>query len=120
MADMSAEFEGDEVDLVDTDALSRLMMCVEDEEMTSAEARAHLEAWARARPGAEAAAELAEAMLDDDDPELWALGLEAMGRLDPAVAVPVVSHLRSPAQLGPLAAACLRGHGGPARPPRPR
>lgn len=104
MADISGGLDDDEVDLIDTDALSLLMVCVEDEKMTSEEARAHVEAWVQGRPDQEAAAELCEAMLEDDDPRLWALGLEAIGRLDPAVAVPTVARLCSHAELGALAA----------------
>lgn len=115
MADISGELDDDEVDLVDTDALSLLMVCVEDEKMTPEEARAHLEAWLQGRPDQEAAAELCEAMLDDDDPRLWALGLEALGRLDPAVAIPAVARLCSHGELGMLAADWLTRHPGRAR-----
>ena len=68
--------------------------------MTPDEARDHLLAWTRARSDREAAAELSEAMIDDADPALWALGLEALAMLNPAVAVPAVRRLRSHNELG--------------------
>lgn len=65
MADLPAAFEDDdELDLVDTDALSLLGVCVEAE-LTPDEVRDHLVAWTRARRDAEAAAELCETMRDD-------------------------------------------------------
>jgi len=117
-ADLSAESEGDELDLIDTDAQSLLSVCLE--EMQPEEAHGHLLAWTQARPGREAAAELCCAMLDDDDPELWALGLEALAMLDPAVVVPAVRGLRSRPGLDPLIADWLGRHGTSARGSRPR
>lgn len=116
LADLSAEFDDDEVDLVDTDALSLLSVCVEDDQMTPDETRDHLLAWTQARPDTAAAAELSQAMLEDDDPALWALGLDALAMLDPAVAVPAVGRLGSHRDLGPLATGWLRHHGKPGAP----
>lgn len=118
MADLSAEFDDDEVDLVDTDALSLLSVCVEDDQMTPDETRDHLLAWTQAHPDTAAAAELSQAMLEDDDPALWALGLDALAMLDPAAAVPAVRHLRSHRDLGPLATEWLHHHGKPDAPQR--
>lgn len=118
MADLSAEFDDGELDLVDTDASSLLLVCVEEEEMGPDETTAHLRAWTQARPAEEAAAELCEAILDDDDPQVWGLGLEALGMLDAAVAVPAVRSLSSHPDLGHLAADWLSGHGRPS--PRAR
>ncbi|HWD64442.1 MAG TPA: hypothetical protein VG405_04660 [Solirubrobacteraceae bacterium] len=119
MVSLSAEFDDDdELDLVDTDALSLLSVCVEDPEMTPGETRDHLLAWTQARPDAAAAAELCEAMLEDDDPALWALGLDALGMLDPAVAVPAVRGLRSHADPGPLVTDWLRRRSKPDPPQR--
>jgi hypothetical protein len=116
LADLSAGFDDDELDLVNTDALSLLSVCVEDPEMAPDEARDHLLAWTRARPDTEAAAKLCEAMLDDDDSALWALVLQALGMLDPSVAVPAARRLRSHRDLGPLATDWLHRHSSPARP----
>lgn len=116
MADLSAEFEDDELDLVDTDALSLLSVCVENAQMTPDEVRDHLLAWTRARPDGEAAAELSEAMLDDDDPALWAVGLEALGMLDPAVAAPAARRLASHGDLGHFVSDWLRRASSSARP----
>ncbi len=113
-AAMSADDDLDDLDLVDTDAQSLLLVCAE--EMEPAEASAHLLAWCQARPGQEAADELCEAMLDDEDPDMWHLGLEALAMIDPAVAEPAVRRLRSHSGLRPLATEWLRHR----RPPTPR
>lgn len=118
MVDLAGEFDDDELDLVDTDALSLLSVCVEDDQMTPEEARDHLLAWTQARPDAAAAAELSEAMLEDDDPALWVLGLDALAMLDPAVAVHAVRRLSSHDDLGPLATDWLRRHSKPGPPQR--
>ena len=118
IADLGSESEDDELDLIDIDAESLLAACLE--ELQPDEAHGCLLAWTQARPGRDAAAELCEAMLDDDDPELWALGLEALAMLDPAVAVPAVRGLGSRPGLGHLTADWLRRHGATARRPRPR
>lgn len=93
-------------------------MCVEDDQMTPDETRVHLLAWTQARPDTAAAAELSQAMLEDDDPALWALGLDALAMLDPAAAVPAVRRLRSHRDLGPLATEWLHHHGKPDAPQR--
>lgn len=56
VAAISTDDDLDDLDLVDTDAQSLLLVCVE--EMEPAEARDHLRAWCRARSADEAAAEL--------------------------------------------------------------
>lgn len=111
LAVVGAMSDGDDhdLDLVDTDAQSLLLVCLE--EMDLAEARGHLLAWYQARPAEEAAAELCEAMLHDEDPDVWRLGLEALAMIDPAVAGPAVRRLRSHSGLGSLAAEWLRRHG---------
>jgi hypothetical protein len=114
-AAMSADDDLGDLDLVDTDAQSLLLVCVED--MEPAEARAHLLAWCQARPADEAADEVCDAMLDDEDPDVWRLGLEALAMIDPAVAEPAVRRLQSHSGLRPLATKWLRRHG---RPPSPR
>jgi hypothetical protein len=113
LADLG-ELDDDELDLVDTDAQSLLLVCAE--EMEPAEASEHLLAWCRARPGGEAADELCEAMLDDDNPRVWGLGFEALGMIDPAVAGAAVRELRSDNRLRPRADAWLRSR--PPMPPR--
>ncbi len=109
----------DELDLVDTDAQSMLLVCAD--EMESAEASDHLLAWCQARSAEEAADELCEAMLDDDDddhdPDVWRLGLEALAMIDPAVAEPAIRRLRSRPGLRSLIAESERRHGR-ARSPR--
>ena len=92
LADLGG-LDEDELDLVGTDAQSLLLVCAE--EMEPAEAAGHLLAWCRDRPADEAAVELCEAMLEDDDPLVWALGFEALGMIDPAVADAAVRELRS-------------------------
>ncbi|CAN5286767.1 hypothetical protein BH18ACT4_BH18ACT4_04520 [soil metagenome] len=114
----TSDDEEDVLDLVDTDAQSLLLVCVE--EMEPADARAHLLAWCAARPAEEAAAELCEAMLDDDDRDVWDLGFEALALIDRAVAEPAVRRLRSHPGLRPLATAWLRRHCPAARPQMPR
>ena len=86
-AAMSTDDDLHDLDLVDTDAQS-LLLLVCTEEMEPAEASAHLLAWCQARPAHEAADELCEAMLDDEDPDVWGLGLEALAMIDPAVGAP--------------------------------
>jgi hypothetical protein len=110
-AAMSADDDLDELDLVDTDAQSLLVVCAE--EMEPAEASAHLLAWCQARPAHEAADELCEAMLDDADPDMWHLALEALAMIDPAVGERAVRRLRSHSGLRPLATEWLRHHGRP-------
>ncbi len=106
----------DDLDLVDTDAQSLLLVCAE--EMEPADARAHLLAWCDGRPADEAAAELCEAMLDDDDQDVWQLGLEALTMIDRAEAEAAVRRLRSHPGLRPLADGWLRRHGrAPTSPP---
>jgi len=85
--------ELDELDLVDTDAQSLLLVCADETE--PAEASGHLLAWCQARPADEAAEELCEAMLDEDDPGVWGLGLEALEMLEPVVAEPAIRRLRA-------------------------
>ncbi len=104
----STDDESDDLDLVDTDAQSLLMVCVE--EMEPEDARGHLLAWCEARPAEEAAAELCEAMVDDDDPAVWELGFEALAMIDRAVAETAVRALRSRPGLRPMATAWLRAH----------
>lgn len=96
----------DNLDLVDTDALSLLLVC--SEETGRGEARDRLQDWCQARPSDEAADELCQALLEDDDPEVRALGFEALAMLDPAVAEPAVRRLRSHPGLKPFATAWLR------------
>ncbi|MDP1807881.1 MAG: hypothetical protein Q8K72_22070, partial [Acidimicrobiales bacterium] len=86
-------------------------VCVE---MEPSEASAHLFAWCADRPGDEAADELCEAMLDDEDPDVWDLGFEALGMLDRDAAEPAVRRLRSRPGLRQRATAWLR-----ARAPKP-
>jgi hypothetical protein len=117
MVAFSTDDDEDDLDLVDTDAQSLLLVCVE---MEPAEASAHLFAWCAGRPGDEAADELCEAMLDDDDPDVWDLGFEALGMIDRAAAEPAVLRLRSRPGLRPRATAWLRGHGPAPNPPVPR
>jgi hypothetical protein len=101
---LALEDDEEDLDLVDTDAESLLATC--HEEMGPAEATAHLLAWCQARPAREAAGELCEALLDgEDDPEVWALGLEALRMLDPAVAGPALDRLASHPTLEGLASA---------------
>ena len=104
MVAFSADDEED-LDLVDTDAQSLLLACGE---MEPSEASAHLFAWCAGRPGDEAADELCEAILDDDDPDVWDLGFEALGMIDPAAAEPAVRRLRSRPGLRQRATAWLR------------
>jgi hypothetical protein len=115
IVDLTSDDDEDDLDLVDTDAQSLLLVCVE--EMDTADARDHLRAWCAARPGDEAAAELCEALVDDDDPDVWNLGFEALGMIDRAVAEPAVRRLRSHPGLRPLATAWLHGHGPAPSPP---
>ncbi len=117
MVAFSGDDGEDDLDLVDTDAQSLLLVCVE---MEPSEASAHLFAWCAGRPGDEAADELCEAILDDDDPEVWDLGFEALGMIDRAAAEPAVRRLRSRPGLRPRARAWLRAHGQAPNPPRPR
>ena len=109
--------EEDDLDLVDTDAQSLLLVCVE---MEPAEASAHLFAWCAGCAGDVAADELCEAILDDDDPDVWDLGFEALGMIDRAAAEPAVLRLRSRPDLRPRATAWLRSHGPAPDPPLPR
>jgi hypothetical protein len=60
------------------------------------------------RPADEAADELCQAILDDDDPIVWGLGFEALGMIDPGVANAAVRKLRWSKPLRPLADAWLR------------
>jgi hypothetical protein len=103
----------DDLDLVDTDAQSLLLACGG---MEPSEASAHLFAWCAVRPGDEAADELCEAILDDDDPDVWDLGFEALGMIDRAAAEPAVRQLRSRPGLGQRATAWLRAQA-PTPPP---
>ena len=96
-----------DLDLVDTDAHSLLLVCAE--EMEPADARASLLAWCQARPACDAVDELCEAIVDDDDPDVWDLGFEALETVDRAVAEPAVSGLRSHPGLRPRADAGLQG-----------
>lgn len=95
-----------DLDLVDTDAQSLLLVCVE---MEPSEASAHLSAWCAGRAGDEAADELCEAILDDEDPDVWDLGFEALGMIDRSAAEPAVRRLRSRPGLRTRATAWLRG-----------
>ncbi len=113
----SADDDEDDLDLVDTDAESLLAVCIE---MEPSEASAHLFAWCAGRAGDEAAGELCEAILDDDDPDFWDLGFEALGMIDRAAAEPAVRRLRSRPGLRPRATAWLRGAGPAPKPPLPR
>lgn len=105
IAAFSSDDDDGEVDLVDTDAESLLLCCLE---MQPDEARAELLAWTQARPADDAAQELCEAMLDDDNPDLWRLGLEALAALDPAVARTAARQLQAQPRLGRLATQWLR------------
>lgn len=105
MAAFTDDDDEDDLDLVDTDAQSLLLVCVE---MEPFEATAHLRAWCATRPGDEAADELAEAILDEDDPDVWDLGFEALGMIDQAAAEAAVRRLRSRPGLRPRATAWLR------------
>ncbi len=107
----SGDGESDELDLVDTDAQSLLLVCVD--EMEPAEATGHLLAWCQVRSADEAADELCEAMLDDDDPDVWRLGLEALAMIDPAVAEPAIRRLRPRPGLRPLVTEWRRRNGTP-------
>jgi hypothetical protein len=100
IAALSFDDEDGELDLVDTDAESLLLCCLE---MQPDEANADLLAWTQARPADDAAQELCEAMLDDDNPDLWRLGLEALSALDPAIARTAARQLQSHPRLGRLA-----------------
>ncbi|MCA1675222.1 MAG: hypothetical protein LC799_24530 [Actinobacteria bacterium] len=115
MVAFSDDDDEDDVDLVDTDAQSLLLVCVE---MEPSEASAHLFAWCVGRPGDEAADELCEAILDDDDPDVWDLGFEALGMIDRAAAEPAVRRLRSRPGLRQRATAWLRAQA--PNPPRLR
>ncbi|TML44028.1 MAG: hypothetical protein E6G27_00145 [Actinobacteria bacterium] len=106
VADLSGDDEIEGLDLIDTDAQSLLLVCVE--EMDPEEAAGHLLAWCQARPAEEAAAELSAAMLDAEDTEVWDLGFEALGMVDPAVAEREVRRLRSNPLLRALADQWLR------------
>lgn len=117
MVAFSDDHDEDDLDLVDTDAQSLLLVCVE---MEPAEASSHLSAWCAGRPGDEAADELSEAILDDDDPDVWDLAFEALGMIDRAAAEPAVLRLRSRPGLRARAAAWLRGHGDAPNRPLPR
>ncbi len=112
----SAADDEDDLDLVDTDAQSLLLVCVE---MEPSEASAHLFAWCAGRAGDEAADELCEAILDDDDPDVWDLGFEALCMIDRDVAEPAVRRMRSRPGLRPRATAWLRNHGPAPKPPLP-
>jgi len=109
MVAFTSDDDEDDLDLVDTDAQSLLLVCVE--EMEPDDARDHLSAWCAARPAEEAAAELCEAMVDDEDPDVWDLGFEALDMIDRAVAEPAVRRLRSHRGLRPRAAEWLRRQG---------
>ncbi len=100
IAASSFDDENGELDLVDTDAESLLLCCLE---MQPDEAKAALLAWTQARPADDAAQELCEALLDDDNPDLWRLGLEALSALDPAVARTAARQLQAHPRLSRLA-----------------
>lgn len=117
MVAFSADEDEDDLDLVDTDAQSLLLVCVE---MEPAEASAHLFAWCAGRAGDVAADELCEAILDDDDPDVWDVGFEALGMIDRAAAESAVRRLRSRPDLRPRATAWLRNHRPAPDPPLPR
>ncbi len=116
MVAFSGDDDEDDLDLVDTDAESLLAVCME---MEPSEASAHLLAWCADRPSDEAADELCEAILDDDDPDFWDLGFEALGMIDRDVAEPAVRRMRSRPGLRPRATAWLRNHGPTPKPPLP-
>lgn len=63
-------FSGD-LDLDDRDAQSLLLVCAE--EFEPVETDGHLLAWCRARPAVEAVVKLCEAMMDEEEPEVWRL-----------------------------------------------
>lgn len=105
MVAFSGGDDEDDLDLVDTDAQSLLLVCVE---MEPSDASAHLFAWCASRPGDEAADELCEAILDDHDPDVWDLGFEALGMIDRDAAEPAVRRLRSRPGLRQRATAWLR------------
>ena len=116
LSDDQGDEEEDELDLVDTDAQSLLLVCVE--EMALPEARAHVLAWCEARPADEAADELSDAILDEDDPEVRDLGFEALTMIDRAEAERAVKELRSDSRLRARATAWLRRPPpGPDQPP---
>ena len=100
IAALSSDDEDGELDLIDTDAESLLLCCLE---LPPDETRAELLAWTQARAADDAAQELCEAMLDDDNPDLWRLGLEALSALDPAVARTAARQLQAQPRLGRLA-----------------
>ena len=109
VAGLSADDDIEGLDLIDTDAESLLLVCVE--EMDPEEAAGHLLEWCQARPAEEAAAELCAAMLDAEDTEVWDLGFEALAMVDPAVAEREVRRLRSHPVLRALADQWLRRRG---------
>lgn len=84
------------------------MVCAE--ELERHEARDHLLAWCVARPAEEAADELLDAMVDDDDPDVWDLGFEALAMIDPVEAGRAVHELRSDPRWRTRATAWLRRH----------
>lgn len=116
IAAFSSEDDEGDLDLVDTDAESLLLCCLEAQ---PDDARADLLAWTQARPAEDAAKELCEAMLDDDNPDLWRLGLEALSMLDPGVARPAARRLQAQPGLGRLATEWLRQGSSTRRPRRP-
>lgn len=112
------EDDEDDLDPSDIDAESLLLMC--DEESDPGEAEDLLWAWCVSRTAEEAADELVEAMLDLDDPDVWALGFQALAMLDRRVADRKVRELQSDARLAPLARAWLARRPAPGRPRRRR
>ncbi|MDP9387940.1 MAG: hypothetical protein M3Q48_08410 [Actinomycetota bacterium] len=72
----SADDDEDDLDLVDTDAQSLLLVCVE--EMELADAGPRLRGWCAARPADQAVNELCEAMMEEHDPDVWDLGFQAL------------------------------------------
>jgi len=116
-AAMASDDELDELDLVDTDAQSLLLVCADETE--PADASDHLLAWCRARPADEAADELCQAMLDEEDHGVWRLGLEALGMLEPAVAESAIRRLRSHPGLRAEIAEWQRRHGRARSPGKP-
>jgi hypothetical protein len=103
------DFDPGVADVTGIDAGSLLLMCCD--EPVPVLATAHLQAWCQARDDADAADELCQAMLEDDDRQVWHFGLQALTMVDSAVAEPAVQRLRLHTGLRPLATEWLRRHG---------
>lgn len=112
--DLADDDEEDDLDTSDIDAESLLLIC--DEESDPDQVEDLLRAWCQSRPAEEAADELAEAMLDLDDPDIWPLGFQALTMLERTVADRKVRELQSDPRLAPMARAWLARRTSPRRP----